>query len=247
MARMETERIDSAEAGYRIAIDLHRQRSAAGWRPLGRKIGFTNRSIWPRYGVFQPIFGFVYDRTVTLAPEGRATISLRGLAQPRIEPEICFGLKASPPRSKDPAAMLGAIEWIAHSIEIVQCSLPNWQMKVGDSTAANGLHGALIVGPQIPVSKFADAVRRLPALKVALKKGEAVVDQGVGANALDSPLLALAHLVELLATQPDFAGLAAGEVISTGTLTDAAPVAPGETWSTQFEGNALPGLTIRFE
>ena len=244
---METQHIESAEAGYRIAIDLHRKRTAAGWRPLGRKIGFTNRGIWPRYGVFQPIFGFVYDRTVTLAPEGRATISLKGLAQPRIEPEICFGLKASPPRSKDPAAMLGAIEWIAHSIEIVQCSLPNWQMKVGDSTAANGLHGALIVGQKIPVAKFTDAVHRLPALKVALKKGEAVVDQGVGSNVLDSPLLALAHLVELLAAQPDFEGLIAGEIISTGTLTDAAPVAPGETWSTQFEGNALPGLTIRFE
>jgi 2-oxo-3-hexenedioate decarboxylase len=247
MSRMETQHIESAEAGYRIAIDLHRKRTAAGWRPLGRKIGFTNRSLWPRYGVFQPIFGFVYDRTVTLAPEGRATISLKGLAQPRIEPEICFGLKAPPPGSKDPAAMLEAIEWIAHSIEIVQCTLPNWQMKVGDSTAANGLHGALVVGPKIPVAKFADAVRRLPGLKVALKKGDAVIDEGVGANVLDSPLLALAHLVELLASQPDFAGLIAGEIISTGTLTDAAPVAPAETWSTQFEGNALPGLTIRFE
>lgn len=247
MALMTTDHIESAEAGYRIAQGLHRERTAAGWRPVGRKIGFTNRGIWPRYGVFQPIFGFVYDRTVQFAPGNRATVSLAGFAQPRIEPEICFGLKASPPRSKDAAALLGAIDWIAHSIEIVQCAWPDWQLKVGDSTAANGLHGALVVGRKVPVAEFGDAVAKLPSLKVSLLKGDTVVDRGTGANVLDSPLLALAHLVELLGSLPDFPDLAAGEVISTGTMTDAAPVAPGETWSTRFENDALDGLTVRFE
>lgn len=244
---MEQTHIESAEAGYRIALALHAERVAAGWQPLGRKIGFTNRSIWPRYGVYQPIFGFVYDRTVTDAPRNVATVKLAGLAQPRIEPEICFGLKARPPRSSDPAEILAAIEWVAHSIEIVQCTLPGWQMKVGDSTAANGLHGALVVGQKVPVGGIKYLVNKLPALKVVLKKGDQVIDRGSGANVLDSPLLALAHLVELLGTLPDFPPLAAGEIISTGTMTDAAPVAAGETWSTQFEGNELAGMTIRFE
>jgi 2-keto-4-pentenoate hydratase len=44
-----------------------------------------------------------------------------------------------------------------------------------------------------------------------------------------------------------FPQLAAGEIISTGTMTDAAPVAPGQTWSTEFEGGELSGLTVRFE
>jgi 2-keto-4-pentenoate hydratase len=247
MPRMQATHVESAEAGYRIALGLHRERTAAGWKPLGRKIGFTNRSIWPRYGVFQPIFGFVYDRTVSFAPEGSATVSLEGLAQPRIEPEICFGLKGAPPRSKDPAAILAAIDWVAHSIEIVQCALPNWRMLVGDSTAANGLHGALVVGRKVPVAGFGEAARRLPALQVTLSKGDMVVDRGTGANVLDSPLLALAHLVELLAALPEFPPLAPGEIITTGTMTDAAPVFPGETWSTRFEGDELPGLTVRFE
>ncbi len=239
--------IESAEAGYKIAVRLHAGRVAAGWKPVGRKIGFTNRTIWPRYGVYQPIFGFVYDRTVIDAPEGAATVSLAGLAQPRIEPEICFGLKSPPPRSKDPADMIAAIEWVAHSIEIVQCTLPGWQMKVGDSTAANGLHGALVVGRRIPAREIKYLATKLPNLKVTLKKGETVIDRGMGSNVLDSPLLALAHLVELLAAQPDFPQLRAGEIISTGTMTDAAPVAPGETWSTEFAGDELPGMTVRFE
>ena len=247
MRLMTQTHIESAEAGYRIALGLHAERVAAGWQPVGRKIGFTNRSIWARYGVYQPIFGFVYDRTVTYAPDNHTTLNLTGLAQPRIEPEICFGLNRQPLRSNDPAAILASIEWVAHSVEIVQCTLPGWQMKVGDSTAANGLHGALVVGRKVPVSSIKHLATRLPALKVILRKGDRVIDRGTGANVLDSPLLALAHLVELLGAQSDFPQLIAGEIISTGTMTDAAPVAPGETWSTEFEGNELSGLTIHFE
>ena len=50
-----------------MAAALHQRRLGAGWKPLGRKIGFTNRSIWPRYGVFEPIWGMVYDRTLSFA------------------------------------------------------------------------------------------------------------------------------------------------------------------------------------
>jgi 2-keto-4-pentenoate hydratase len=95
--------------------------------------------------------------------------------------------------------------------------------------------------------EFKYAVTRLPGLKVSLRKGDAVIDRGMGSNVLDSPLLALAHLAELLAAQSAFPQLAAGEIISTGTMTDAAPVAAGETWSTEFAGNELPGLTVHFE
>jgi 2-keto-4-pentenoate hydratase len=69
------------------------------------------------------------------------------------------------------------------------------------------------------------------------------MDQGVGANVLGGPLLSLAHLVELLKKRPD-APLRAGEIITTGVLTDAHPVSPGETWRTEVGG--FPGLTITF-
>jgi len=48
------------------------------------------------------------------------------------------------------------------------------------------------------------------------------------------------------AKQSDAAPLAAGELISTGTLTDAHPVAPGETWSTEIRGIGLEGLEVTF-
>jgi len=140
--------------GYAAARELHRRRLAEGWKPLGRKIGFTNRSIWPR-----------------------------------IEPEICFKLASAPPRSSDPEPLLAAIEWVAHAIEIVQCDDPAWQVTLDGSTAQNGLHARLIK---------------------------------------ESP------------------PLAAGEIVITGTLTDAHPVAPGETWRTEISGLPLGDLELSF-
>jgi 2-oxo-3-hexenedioate decarboxylase len=83
-------------------------------------------------------------------------------------------------------------------------------------------------------------------MELVLKKEHTVVDRGLGENVLGSPLLALGHLVGLLAAQPDAPPLAAGEIITTGTLTDAHPVAPGETWRTEIRGVPLPGLEVRF-
>lgn len=236
----------TADAGYAAARKLHAHRLAKGWKLEGRKIGFTNRTIWDRYGVHEPMWGAVYDRTLQRASNGSATVSLAGLVQPRIEPEICFRLKARPPATKDPQALLGCIEWIAHSVEIVQCHHADWKVTIADCTADNALHGRLIVGTPVEIHRIAGLAAALPFLKVTLKKGGQAKDQGLGSNVLGSPLLALSYLVELLEHQQDAPQLAAGEIISTGTLTDAHPVAPGERWSTDFHGFAVRGMEIKF-
>lgn len=228
-----------------VARNLHQHRLSAGWQPVGRKIGFTNRALWPRYGVFEPIWGFVYQRTLIAAAGGRALVPLAGLAQPRIEPEIAFGLKAAPAAS-DPEALVAAIAWVAHAVEIVQCHHPGWKIALADSIADNGLHGRLVLGEPVPVEKLGDLAAALPAAAVELRRAGALVERGAGANVLGSPLAALGWLVEALARDAAAPALAAGEVVSTGTLTDAHPVAAGERWETAFEGIALPGLEIAF-
>jgi 2-oxo-3-hexenedioate decarboxylase len=236
----------TAQAGYAAARDLHEHRVAMGWKLVGRKIGFTNRTLWPRYGVYEPMWGTVYDRTLIRAENDRASVSLAGLVQPRIEPEICFKLRA-PPRNGDVDELLSGIEWMAHSVEIVQCHHPNWKVTIADCTADNGLHGRLIVGTPVSVKGIGDLAQKLPLLVARLFKGERMIDRGVGANVLGSPLLALAHLVDLLERQPDAPPLSAGEIITTGVLTDAHPVAAGETWHTELTGLPLSGLKISFE
>jgi 2-oxo-3-hexenedioate decarboxylase len=63
---------------------------------------------------------------------------------------------------------------------------------------------------------------------------------------LDSPVLALVHLVRLLATQPEAPPLASGEIITTGTITDAWPVAAGERWTSDYGMLGITGLMLTF-
>jgi 2-oxo-3-hexenedioate decarboxylase len=143
--------------------------------------------------------------------------------------------------------LLDSIDWVAHSVEIVQSHHPGWRFRLPDCTADNGLHGRLVVSEPLPRKPVPDLIERLVDVVIVLRQGEAEIDRGPGANVLGSPLLALAHLVHVLASQPEAAPLSAGEIVTTGAITDAHPVAAGEMWTTEIRGLPLPGLRITFE
>jgi 2-keto-4-pentenoate hydratase len=168
--------------------------------------------------------------------------------QPRIEPEVVFKLKGPVPLDADAPGALACVEWLAPGFEIVQSHFPDWKFAAADCTAAFGLHGALVVGAPLAVTERnrAELAAGLPAFTLELRRAGALVDTGVGANVLDSPALALVHLARVLAGQPQFAALAAGEIVTTGTLTDAWPVAPGQTWTSDYGALGLPGITLHF-
>ena len=52
---------------YQTALQVRQLRVQRGEQPRGFKIGFTNRSIWERYQVFVPIWGTVWNTTLTHA------------------------------------------------------------------------------------------------------------------------------------------------------------------------------------
>ena len=234
-------------AAYDVLFEIERRRRAQGWVPAGRKIGFTNRTIWRRYGVYEPMWAHTWTHTVHHACDGQATLALDGFVQPRIEPEVVFRLRGPVPIADDAEEILRHVEWIAAGFEIVQSHYPDWKFRAPDCTAAFGLHGALIVGSPVAVNEgnraaFANA---LPNCALTLRNGDRVADRGVGANVLDSPALALSHLARVLAGQPRFAPLAAGEIVTTGTITDAWPVVRGETWTSDYGALGLSGLRLR--
>jgi len=72
------------------------------------------------------------------------------------------------------------------------------------------------------------------------------MDRGAGKNVLGGPLSALRHFVGGAAKYSGDYVLTPGDVITTGTLTKALPIAPGETWSTEISGIPLPGMQITF-
>ena len=232
------------DEGYRVAAELIKLRRAHGERTVGRKIGFTNRNIWAEYGATAPIWAHIYDGTLIRATAHRAAVSLTGSARPRLEPEIAFQLKAPlPAGTGDPETILHAIEWYAPSFEIVDCHFADWKFGPADAAADFSLHWRLIVGTpcQVRPAEIPVLATQLRDCRVTLSRNGAVADRGVGANALGHPLSALAHLAAVLSRQPQFEPLAAGEIITTGTLTAALPIRPGETWSSRYEG--LPGVT----
>jgi len=236
----------SVADGYAVLAEIEARRRAQGWRSVGRKIGFTNRTIWAEYGVRAPIWSHVYDSTVLHAPEGDARVTIGHLLQPRIEPEIQLHFARTPPVTRDEAAILDCIDWIAHGFEIVQSLYPDWKFRRADAIAAFGLHGVLVVGRPVPVRDIDACVAKLRNFTVTLQSDGKAEAKGGGANVLDSPLLAFAHLAETLGKQARFAPVQAGEIVTTGTLTAPRPVSPGETWATMLDGIDLPGLSISF-
>jgi 2-oxo-3-hexenedioate decarboxylase len=236
-------------AAYDVLREIEqRRRIVQGWQPVGRKIGFTNTTIWSRYGVYQPMWAHVWTHSVHRAHDTRATLDLRPFVQPRIEPEVVFGLRTGVPVGGDTGALMRCVDWIAPGFEIVQSHFPGWKFTAADCTAAFGLHGALVVGTPVPVTeRNRNALAlALPTFTLTLRKHRAIVDRGVGENVLGGPALALGHLARVLATQPQFPPLAEGELVTTGTITDAWPVAAGETWTSDYGTLGLPGLTLDF-
>ena len=236
------------DAAYRVAAALRRLRRARGERPVGRKIGFTNRTIWAEYGVATPIWGDLYDTTVRELAAYADGFALGRLAEPKIEPEIVVGLVSAPTPGMDETALLGCIGWVAHGFEIVHSPFPGWRFAVADTVAAGGMHGALLIGPRHVLARGSHArwQAALASFTIALTRDGTVEDRGAAANVLDGPLSALRHLVGLLTRDPVNPPLAAGDIVTTGTITRALAVAPGETWTTALDGIGLDGIGVRF-
>jgi 2-oxo-3-hexenedioate decarboxylase len=232
---------------YRVTAAVRAKREARGERSIGRKIGFTNRTIWSEYGVYAPIWGYVYDRTVRDLSIEPLEVSLNGLAEPRIEPEIVFGLGSPPAPGMDEQALIDCINWVAHGFEIVQSIFPNWSFRAPDTVAAYGLHGRLFIGPRHPAAERRERwAHELSRFEIDLYRNGAHIDHGAAANVLGGPLFALRHLAETLAQDPPSPPLGPSEIVTTGTLTRAFPVSAGEEWSTKLSGVPLEGARIRF-
>ncbi|GAB3766677.1 fumarylacetoacetate hydrolase family protein [Ramlibacter monticola] len=240
--------LDVGEA-YERALTVRQLRIRRGEQPRGFKVGFTNRTIWERYGVYGPIWGTVWNTTLSFC-EGEGEIALAGTCQPRIEPECVFGLKATPPARATLDQLLACVEWMAPGFEIVQSHMKDWKFTAADTVADSGLHARLLAGPRIAVDPLAagggaafDA--RLAAARITLSRGGERIDEGAGANVLEGPLHALAHFLGALRDCPGAPDLLPGDVVTTGTWTDAWPVHRGEQWRAAFDPPLAP-LAVRF-
>ena len=217
------------EQAYTVAEQLRRAWVDRGRHMVGRKLGFTNISIWPELGLSEPIWAPIYDATVQFQDGELLRHSLAGAVGPRIEVEVVVKLAAVAPV---------AIEWAALGYEIVQCHFPDWEFSCADAVADFGLHRALLVG------KTSTDVNPLHALELALLRNGELVGRGEATSVLGGPLRALDWLVDIV-EQSGAPQLEPGEVVTTGALTGAHHLEVGESWTTDVTGGpSLPGPTL---
>ncbi|MXW67037.1 MAG: hypothetical protein F4Z72_08585 [Gemmatimonadales bacterium] len=233
------------ERAYRVGAALDRSLQEQGYGLLGCKVGFTNREIWPRFGLDEPILAPIYARTLRLArPE--AEVSLAKFRAPMIEVEVVFGIEPEGDAPNGDAPGAGRPSWVSLGFEIVDCHYPDWHLTPADSVADFGLHGALIVGRPVnrEVPDFDERVARLDRLEVRLLRNETLVARGRGSDVLGHPLEALEVVPRLWPRFSDAGIPEHGLVVSTGTMTPLEPLSPGETWRVEAKGMDLPGLTM---
>lgn len=235
------------ETAYAVARIHHQRRTGQGAVLVGRKIGFTNPAMWAHYGVTQPLWAPLYQTTVRFVDESEIDCTLAEFAEPKIEPELVLHFNRTPPVTNDPEAVLACVDWVAHAFEIVQSHYPRWNFSAADVVADDVLHGTLLVGRPCSIRDLgADLPEKLRNFTVSLYAQGTLKETGEGRNVLGCPATAVAHLQQVLQHQAESRTLQAGELVTTGTITAAHPVAPGEVWETRIDGLNVPGLKVRF-
>jgi len=209
---------------------------------IGRKIGFTNRNIWNIYNVDQPIWGPITTNSISFFESNFLKIDLSQFCEPRIEPEIVVCLKQTPKDGSEKTEIY--LDWIAPGFEIVDSIYPNWKFSLTDAIVSGGLHGCLAVGKKFKVNDRTE--RDLINVGVSLYRGGELEEEGTGANVLDGPVSAIRYLHSGLSKIKNQDFLSAGDIITTGTMTDAKPIYPNEKWIAKFDGVVEAELNLEF-
>ncbi|MEP6851712.1 MAG: fumarylacetoacetate hydrolase family protein [bacterium] len=222
-ARAERRTIDpiSAHSGLTLSDAYAVQRAgtamrlAAGERIVGWKLGYTSLAMREQMRVTQPNFGPLTDAMLL------ATGSRLGpqVLQPRVEPEIAVRLAGTLPGCPDRDAVAAAVGESSACLEVVDSVYTDYRFTLEDNTADGSSAAFVVLGPPL-----ADGVA-LDEVRVRLLSNGVEVDSATGAAASGHPLGGVVWLAAQLATRGQV--LEAGDVIITGGLTRAVPLAVG--------------------
>jgi 2-keto-4-pentenoate hydratase len=214
----------SENDAYAIAAQTFKRR---GRRHIGYKLGFTSAAMRAQMNISQPNFGLLTEDM--LVPENTGRIDSENLVHPLIEPEVALlvGRDLRGP-GHTRASVYAAIDAAMASLEIVDTRYQSYKFAAVDNIADNSSSARIVLGP--PKSfKSIDDLRLCGAL--LWSRGE-LIDQGIGANALGDPLLAIAWLANFLALRDSL--IPAGSVVLTGGLTRAYPADKNQNFVAEF-------------
>jgi 2-oxo-3-hexenedioate decarboxylase len=203
------------ETGYAVQRVL---RERAGVQ-VGWKLGVTSRAKQAQVGVSDPVCGFLPG---TGALDLGEPLRCGELIQPRAEPEIVFVLgRDLAGEYVTGADVLAATAGLAVGIEILDSRFRDYRFTMADVVADNTSAARFVVGTPMPPAGV-----DVRLVGVLLEKNGELVATASGAASLGHPAAAVAWLVRRLAASGE--GLRAGQVVLSGGLTAATPVAPGD-------------------
>lgn len=198
-------------------------------RRVGYKLGYTSRAMREQMGIAEPNFGLLSAEMV-LGP-GAIVLAAAELVHPRVEPEITLevGRELSGPGCTREAAA-AAIARVYPSLEVVDTRYRDYRFTLRDNIADNSSSARCVLGTPVPFEAALD----LKGCAVELHGSAGLLASGHGADALGDPVLALAWLADALARRGE--RLLPGDLVMTGGLTRAYPIASGERLTATFSG-----------
>ncbi len=160
-----------------------------------------------------------------------------------------FRLRSAIPPTNDPLAMLRVRRMDRAGIRdraVAISRTGNSRRRIARRRSASTAR--CIVGTPIPVTdRNREALAAaLPTFKLTLRRDAPSSTAASAPTCSAAPRWRLRISSRVLAAQPQFPPLAPGEIVTTGTVTDAWPVAAGETWASDYGALGIGGMTVEF-
>ena len=239
--------LDDAYAIQAAWVDLQ---VANGAEIRGHKIGLTSRAMQQAMNIDEPDFGALLD--YMFLPSGGSIVAADYL-DPKIEVEFAFVLSdALVPhdlgRDLTPDDVYAATEYIVPALELIDARSHRVHPDDGrtrtvrDTISDNAANAGIVVGSeQIGVESARNGDLRW-AGAICSRNG-IVEETGLGAGVLDDPVTAVLWLVRRLARYGQ--GLAAGEVVLSGSFVRPIEAPPGSLFEADF--GAFGSVAVGFD
>ncbi|MBT5432167.1 MAG: fumarylacetoacetate hydrolase family protein [Alphaproteobacteria bacterium] len=229
----------TAEDGYAIQDEVIRQRAASGQALAGWKIGCTVKVMQEMLGLDGPSSGAVLALNTLNTP---ARIAAAGLTNPVAECEIAVRMASDVPSRKGGHNQESIAEHVGAcmvSIELAELRLPQREsMAVGELIADDFFQKAIVLGREVQDWRSLD----LTGARATTTVSGQYMGEGFGRDIMGHPFAALAWLADSLAARGE--QLRAGEVVLTGSVVKAAPIAAGDTTNCAIECLGEVSLTL---
>ncbi|MGG6898647.1 2-keto-4-pentenoate hydratase [Rhizobium sp. BR 315] len=217
--------IESAYAIQQHNIDRHIK---AGRRVSGRKIGLTAKTVQQQMGVFEPDFGTLFS---DMEYGHGSEIPFDRLIRPRVEAELMLVLDRDLDQDMiNFSDVLRASAFAIAAIEVVDCRLIDWDIRIADTVSDNAAAGVYVLGASPKSILDGDMAN----CAMTLHRNGELVSSGRGEASLGHPVNAAVWLARTLKKLGS--PLRAGDAILTGALGPMVDARPGDRFEARVEG-----------